>query len=370
MSVSVLEANSTHVEPQEDSPSWLKTQVNNASGWIPPKWSPSSIRLDLNENQLIDQAQLDSIYKELVGTSFHQYPCYDEIVETLASHVGVAHAEILLTNGADQAIEIIIRSLNPESKAILAVPTFSYYQHVLEIEGVNVEKVGYSDDLSLDVEGVLAAIGPDTNAVLLTSPSNPLASEISEADLRKILVKAKTHNALVVVDEVYAAFTGESFDRLLPEYDNLALIKSLSKYHGLAALRVGFITSASQNTSQFAKVRGPWDISGFSASFANLAMKSQSWVSYLETLADHRQQLTRLLEDCGANVFPSRVNFLVFAHPEASRIVCELRQSDIIVAPLSAYPDGNGLLHNCIRMSVPNQTQLAILEIVLRKFQV
>lgn len=365
MSVSVFEANSAHAAPQDDSPSWLNPRVRHASGWTPPKWSQSSIRLDLNENQLIDQVQLDSLYKKLAGASFHQYPCYDEIVETLASHVGVAESEILLTNGADQAIEIIIRSLNPNGKAILVVPAFSYYQHVLEIEGVNVEKVSYNGDLSFDVEGVLAAIGPDTNAVLLTSPSNPLATEISEAELRMILAKAKTYNALVVVDEVYAAFTGESFDRLIPDYDNLALIKSLSKYHGLAALRVGFISSTSQIINQFAKVRGPWDISGFSANFANLAMKSQSWVSYLETLADHRQKLTRLLEGCGASVFPSRVNFLVFAHPEASRIECELRESGVIVAPLSAYPDGNGLLYNCIRMSVPNQAQLAILETVI-----
>jgi histidinol-phosphate aminotransferase len=347
-----------YLATRSQKPSWLKINVKQIAKWAPPNESKEAIRLDLNENQFIQDDSISELIKGINWSNLHQYPTYNTLYESLAADSGLDSKYLLSTNGADQAIEIVIRSLNPALKVVLAVPTFSYYQHVLSLEGLQVDKVFYSADLSLDVEKIIDSITENTGSILLTSPSNPLTTSLTENEVVYILQMAEAHDVLVVIDEVYARFTQTDFGHLVSRFKNLVLIRSFSKFHGLASLRMGYIVADPEVISQMSKVRGPWDVSELSAQLVSAAVFSTSWLDYLPSLVANRQVLIDGLESIGATVAPSNVSFILFFHPQALSIRAQLRQKNIVLASLKDYPDSGGLLHNALRMAVPNKTQL------------
>lgn len=363
-------ADPTMIDPDADViPSWRRDSVSRSSAWKPPSFNSELIRLDLNENQFVNLDEIGEIFRNLSVENISRYPDYTGVEKEICRTASVPIEQLIVTNGADQAIEMVVRSLNPESKVIVVVPTFSYYQHVIELEGLNAQKVWYDADFSFNADRVLELLTPDTSAVLLTSPSNPLTTEISENDLVRVLSVAREYSSLVVVDEVYAQFTERNFLNLLDEYDNLVLIRSLSKFHGLASIRLGYICASADNIQTFQKIRGPWDISGHAAQIAEMVLKSQSWTSYVEDIARNRVLLSNMLEKIGAVVVPSTINFILFQHHNAPRLVEWLENNGVVVALMTNYKDAGGLLENYIRIAVPNDEQILVVQSALEGFK-
>lgn len=347
---------------------WVKESLLASAKWTPPIESENAIRLDLNENQFVDNLKWQRLVSDIDWSSIHQYPIYDDLQHALAKDVGISEDYILPTNGADQAIEIIIRSLNRDLTANLVVPTFSYYQHVLDLEDIVTQKIPYSPELTLDLDAVLQSISSTTSSVLLTSPSNPLTLEITQHELVAILEQARAFDVLVVVDEVYCCFSQQDFSNLIKEYDNLALIRSYSKYHGVASVRLGSIVSCPQNIHQFGKIRGPWDISGFASQIVTKIINTDDWLDFIPNMVTNREVVSQALRNIGASVVPSNINFITFFHHRADELLSYFRQHGIIVARLSNYPDASGLLDNALRMSVPNDIQLNKLQPLIKEF--
>lgn len=344
----------------------LDPLVRESHGWRAPTGRGEMLRLDLNENRFVTREKLTSLLASIEPEQLTMYPEYAATYRVLSRYTGRSESELLLSNGADQAIELALRTFCPRRRLVLPVPTFSYYQHVAALLGVELAKVPYDTSFGLSADAVCAALREGADGVVLVTPSNPLGTALEPAVVLSIAMEARRRGAFVLIDEVYCEFHGASFEWLLDSFDNVLLVRSFSKGFGLAGLRLGYLLTAPQNVRQLEKVRGPWDVSALAAGLATTALERADWLDFLPTLVAERALLCTCLSESGFRVAQSRTNFLVARHPHARLIAAWLARQGVLVADLDGYPDGAGLLQHCLRIGVPNPAERDEVHALLR----
>jgi len=332
-----------------------KHSVLNLECWPMPKKRGGCLCLNLNENMFITPEKIKGIISELNLFEINQYPEYDRLTLLIAKYSGVKSPNVLLTNGADQAIELVLRTFNRKKRVLMILPTFSYYQHVCAVEGISIKKIFFNKRFDFPLNQILKNIQKDIDGVLLCNPSNPLSTAIQPNEIIQIIRKAKKCGCFVVVDEVYFEFHKSSLQKEIRGFNNLIIIRSFSKGHGLAGLRLGYIISDKENISQFKKVRGPWDVNGFSVAFVLGMIHNKEWLSFLPDMNKIKKELILLLQKKKWKVLDSHTNFLTFQVPDAEVFVHYMKKHRVLVCNLSSYPDSNGILKNYIRMGIPNK---------------
>jgi len=231
------------------------------------------------------------------------------------------------------------------------VPTFSRFQVISAYAGMDFVGVPLNeDDFSLDMPAMLAAIEQHQPAVIyLASPNNPAGNIYSQDEIVRLL--DSTHS-LVVVDESYFGFSGESMMAQLEHYDNLLIMRSLSKM-GLAGLRLGYLVGSPRWISQINNLRLPFNINVLTQFTAEFAL------NYFDVFEEQVEQIRRdrvwLAESIrrleGVEVFPSETNFILFrvARGRADAVDAALKQKGILIRNLS---DESPLLRDCLRVTV------------------
>lgn len=345
----------------------LDPAVRNNKGWRAPTGRADKIRLDLNENRFISHERLQSLLDRVKPDQLTTYPEYDRAYRALSRYSGRPEAELLLSNGADQGIELVLRAFCPRRRLVLPVPTFSYYQHVAALLGIALTKVGYDSSFELDVEAVCRELRAGADGVVLVTPSNPLGTALDEASVLSIVVEASRLGAFVLIDEVYYEFHEHSFARLLDSFDNVVLVRSFSKGFGLAGLRLGYLASAPANIVQLDKLRGPWDVNALAAQLATTALERSDWLDFMPALLLERTRLRECLTEAGFDVAESCTNFLVARHPRARAIANWLSRHGLLVADLEDYADAGGILKQCLRIAVPNAGERDVVHGLLRQ---
>ncbi|WP_027717811.1 histidinol-phosphate transaminase [Desulfovirgula thermocuniculi] len=278
-----------------------------------------TVKLDANESPFgLPAAVREEICRELTVRSFNRYPdpLARELVADLSRHTGVPAEGILAGNGSDELILTLLLAFGTGGKAVITPPTFPMYEVHARIAGakpVAVPRQGES--FALDVDGVIAAAGqPETRLVFICSPNNPTGNATSLAELEAVL---KSCRALVVVDEAYQEFGGETALPLLGRYPNLVVLRTFSKAFGLAGLRVGYLLARPEVVRQLKRVKQPYNLNAFSQLAARAALKH--WEEYRRLIAaikEEREELYREL--CllpGVKAHPSEANFILFRTP-------------------------------------------------------
>ena len=175
------------------------------------------------------------------------YPEYGETKRDLARFFGVEPDDFVLTNGTDEAIQVLINTYVDDGDEVLILrPSYAMYRFYAEIAGARIRQIPYrAQKLAFPLEELLEAIGPSTRAVLIANPNNPTGTGTSRAGIERILDKAV--NAAVLVDEAYYEFCGVTALPLLDDYPNLFVTRTFSKVYGMAAMRLGCLFSQSGN---------------------------------------------------------------------------------------------------------------------------
>lgn len=259
--------------------------------------------------------------------------------------------DVLLGNGSDEIIQLLLMAL-PSSACVLAPdPGFVMYKQLSLCLGLNYHGIPLlADSFDLDLPVMLAAIEKHQPSVIfLAYPNNPTGNLFSEASIRDII---KTAKGLVVIDEAYAPFADASFIDSLGQYDNLLVMRTVSKL-GLAGLRLGYIAGTPDIIEQLHKIRLPYNINSLTQISADFALSNKAlFDQQTQNIRTERSILfNRLNALNGITAYPSAANFILFKTPEnrASEIFASIKQQGILIKNLSAQ---GGLLTDCLRVTV------------------
>lgn len=298
-------------------------------------WEPALTRLHANE--LPWRVDGDDS-----GPGLNRYPEPQppELVHGLSRLYAVRPEQLLVGRGSDEAIDLLLRVFCRAGvdNVVICPPTFGMYGVAARIQGAQVRSVPLraAEGFSLDEAAVLAQVDENTKLVFVCSPNNPTANAIPAAQLLR-LASALAPSALLVVDEAYADFaiTG-SLAAHLDALPNLAILKTLSKAHGLAGARVGALLAAPEVIQLARKVIPPYAITGLTVeAVAPLLLPAaiERMRAGVQALLQERQRLAAGLARSAliAKVWPSDANFLLVDCVDADQVLQRVRQAGLII---------------------------------------
>ena len=316
------------------------------------------IKLDGNENPYGCSPRVGRALAKYPYFSIYPDPEQREVRAALSRYTGVDASCILAGAGSDELIDLILRLfLEPGDGVVNCPPTFGMYPFYTNVCGGSVISVPRDSDFNIDVSKVRKALQDKAKVIFIASPNNPTGNVTSEADIVALLKTGK----ITVVDEAYYEFSGVTVAPLVAKHDNLIVLRSLSKWAGLAGLRLGYGIFAPSIVDQLMKIKQPYNINAA----AHVALlESMKDIDYLKgtvaKILDERERLyDRLSKLKFLRPHPTRSNFILCDVMEGSaRDVHEtLRMKGIFLR----YFD-TPLLKNCIRISVgkPEHTNAVI----------
>jgi len=292
------------------------------------------MRLDFNENTVgcspaVVKALCDSLSQEQLAV----YPDYARVKQTLSSFFKVAPEELLLTNGTDEAIQVLINTYVDDGDEVLLVrPSYAMYRFYAEVAGANIVEIDYQPpDVEFPLQELLKAITPRTRAVLIANPNNPTGSSIGLEEIERILKKAR--HAVVLIDEAYYEFFGITAMGLLRDHPHLFVSRTFSKVYGMAAMRMGCLFSHRANIQYLHKAQSPYSVNMLAALAAEAAVADTAYVgNYVTEALAAREILRTGLEKLGIPYAKSSANFILgYFGERALEVRDALREKAILV---------------------------------------
>jgi histidinol-phosphate aminotransferase len=327
--------------------------------------SAGMVKLDAMENPY---TLPEDLRRELAGVlarvEVNRYPTPtpQKLLDAIARRMKVpAGLRILLGNGSDELIQILITALaRPGAKMMYPSPTFVMYAMGATFSGMQAVPVPLREDFSFDADAFIARMQAENPVlVFIAYPNNPTGVLYPEADIVKVIRACK---GLVVIDEAYHVFAGKSFLPRVAEFDNLVVIRTVSKL-GLAGIRLGYLIGRPEWVEQLDKVRPPYNV-GVLTQAAALFMidKLDVLEAQAARIKKDRSELGRSLAALtGVTVFPSEANFFLVRVPDAARTYEALKQQNVLVRNL--HPG----IRECLRVTVGTPEENRILLTALRE---
>jgi len=334
---------------------WVRPEIKAISAYHVPEAS-GLIKLDAMENPYTWPQDLRDEWLSLmseVDVNRYPHPQAPGVKAQLREAMGISEdADLLLGNGSDELIQMIAMTLAGSDRVILSVdPGFVMYSMIATFIGMRYVGVPlHSEDFSLDVDALLAAIEAHQPAIVfLAYPNNPTGNLFDAADVERIIQAAP---GLVVVDEAYAPFTDASFLPQVGRYPNLVVMRTVSKM-GLAGLRLGLLVGPKGWIGEFDKTRLPYNINTLTQVSAEFALRHQAvFDAQTRSLRELRGQLMEGLAAIeGVHAYPSQANFILVRMPEgrAVEIHAGMRDKGVLVKNLhGSHPS----LADCLRLTV------------------
>ncbi len=271
-----------------------------------------TIRLNLNESSLdLPLSLKDKVWQHLRDLKWNRYPDEENkiLLSALADYCHQPPENILPGNGSNELIETLINSVSPEGLIIIFRPSFSIYSRQLEVMRKNFAEIKIDLEKGYAIGGWLKKI-PSAELIFIDSPNNPLGCVISNELLKEILQRAR---GLVVVDEAYAEFSGQSYISWVSQFENLAVLRTLSKAFSLAGVRFGYLVSTKSTIDRLKKVRLPFSVGIFQQTAALVAIKERQLIlERVEKIIKERERVFSYLNKLSNfKPLPSRANFLL-----------------------------------------------------------
>ena len=319
------------------------------------------IKLDAMENPYSWPRDLVDEWLELLSQCQpNRYP--DPSASKLKSAIRACNhlpdsAELLLGNGSDELIQILLMAVAGSDAVVLAPePTFVMYQQIARCLGIRFVGVPLVEsDFSLDIDAMLKALKHYRPTItFLAYPNNPTGNLFSESDILEILESAP---GIVVLDEAYAPFAGNTFVPKLQLFDNLLVMRTISKL-GLAGLRLGFLTGSRTWIDQLDKLRLPYNINVLTQISAEFALSNYAiFEAQTHRICEDRNLLFDQLKTMeGLTVYPSQANFILFRLDKANadQVFAALKRFGILIKNMSS---AGGVLSDCLRVTVGTPDQ-------------
>ena len=326
------------------------------------------LRLDFNENTVGPSPKVVEAIRAIEAEHYAIYPEYDGLRAAFGQALGgIAPAQIGLFNGADAAIHAICQAYGGRGEVMLTTnPTFGYYGPCARMQGMVINAIPYSgSDFSFPLEDISRALTQlNPRLLLLCNPNNPTGTRLEPEAILELA--AASPSTLVVVDELYEAFTGDS---LLPPllqraeggdpfaaHRNLVVLRSLSKTAGIAGLRLGIAIGFEPVVERISRVTGPYDINSFGVTAAFAALGDPAYVeAYVQEVLKAKAWLVEQLAGAGVRHHSSGGNYLLI-WPANGAEPCEaaLKAEGILVRSMA----GKALIDGSLRVSIGTCEQM------------
>ena len=313
------------------------------------------LRLDFNENTVGCSPRVVECLKErLSGSGLSIYPEYSETKRELAEFFGVPEDRFLLTNGTDEAIQILVNTyIDDGDDVVMLTPSYAMYRFYAEIMGASIREIPYRPSgLEFPLKEVIEATQPSTRAILIANPNNPTGTGLGIEEIEEILARAR--GAAVLIDEAYYDFFGVTALALMEEHPNLFVSRTFSKAYGMAGMRIGCIFSQARNLEYLHKAQSPYSVNSLAAAAVRAAIKDRAYIEkyVLEVLAA-RETLYVGFEQLGIPYFKSEANVVLFqAGDRAVEVRDRLREKSILVR------DRSYELPGCVRVTAGTREQV------------
>lgn len=312
------------------------------------------LRLDFNENTVgCSPKVVEFLREKLSADRLSIYPEYVEAVDELSAFFEVAKTEFTLTNGTDEAIQLLVNTYVDDGDGVLTLkPSYAMYRFYAEVAGASITEVDFHrKTLAFPLDEVLAAIRPSTRVILIANPNNPTGTGIDFDGVRRILDTAPA--AAVLIDEAYFEFSGVTALPCVRAYPNLFVSRTFSKVYGMAAMRCGCLFSSAENVQWLKKAQSPYSVNSLAVLAARAAVRDQDYIKqYVAEALRARAAVCRGFERLGIAYYPSRANFVLFrAGDRAVPIRDALRDRGVLVRDRSYEIAG------CVRVTAGTVAQ-------------
>ena len=304
-----------------------------------------SVKLDANEGN-------KDLFKDLIkdiGDDFYLnlYPDdnYTQLKEAIVNYIGCKIENISVGNGSSELLDLCVKTFVDTNELILSLdPTFSMYSIYAKIVNSRYIGAGEGNDFIINVDDVIKSIKEnDPKLTIICNPNNPTGTIIKRDDVLRIV---KSTDNVVIVDEAYMEFSNESVVDEIENYDNLIVVKTMSKAFSMAGIRTGYLIANEELVKTIEKVRPPYNLNSISALLATKALKQKDkMLSYVENLKVEREKIYEKLIDMGVKAYKSGANFVFFSGP-IDNLAEKLIDNDVLIRKFG------GKLDNYYRVTV------------------
>jgi histidinol-phosphate aminotransferase len=340
-----------------------RTAIRNLNAYKPPLADRQGLRLDFNESTIGCSPRVLARLRSLDAEALARYPEREPVEAKAARFLSLDPAQVLLTNGVDEAIHLLCSTyLEPGDEAIIVAPTFAMYAIFAQAEGAHVIQITAGENFAFPLEGVLEQIGPRTRLIAVANPNNPTGAAVAAEVLLRVAKAAP--QAAVLVDEAYFEFHGETMLSCADRPKNVFIARTFSKAYGLAGLRIGLLVGDAKQIATVRRAASPYNVNAVALAVLPEALRDQEYVnSYVAEVQHGRGVLEQELHNLGLKYWTSRANFvLVRVGPAYSKFIHSLRSRGILVRDRNSDPGCEG----CVRLTVGSREHTEILIRALR----
>lgn len=331
------------------------------------------IKLDANENPYGPSPLVAQVLAEAPHLHIYPDPESRELRAALAEYTGIDADYLLVGHGADELIDLIMRLFIQSGDTLVnCPPTFGMYAFDADVNGAEVINIWRRSDFSIAIDEVEAAFYPSGDRktpkkpvpkiICVSSPNNPDGSPLGDQDLARLLALP----AVTILDEAYVEFSGDSRIQWVKEYSNLIVLRTFSKWAGLAGLRVGYGAFPKGIIKHFWKIKQPYNVNvaGQLAALASLADQDRLFGNMARLVEQREKFYTTLTQIDWLEPYPSRANFILckVIGRSAVEIKKQLTERGILIR----YYNSPRLVDH-LRFSIGTPAQMACLEEVLRR---
>lgn len=317
-----------------------KPEVEALTPYVAPlEGRRALLRLDFNESTVGPSPKVVDAIRGLPPEAYATYPEYAGLTDAFAASLGVPADRVEPFNGVDAAIRAVFDAYGERGATFLTtVPTFGYYEPCAQQQGMVIDAVPYADDLGYPLDEIGKRLAAAPRLFFVCNPNNPTGTLLPPATI--VALARGAPDTLVVVDELYVAFTGRSVLPAALELPNVIALHSLSKAAGLAALRLGFAVGHPTVLDRLRRVTGPYDINMFAVVAGRAALADADHLRrYVAEVAAAKAWTVAELQRLGVRHFAGGGNYLLVWPPrDCGGVVQALRETGILVRSMAGKP--------------------------------
>lgn len=350
---------------------WLKSRVSSLSrisGYQKPERYSNVLRMDTNENLALPKQFVSRIMMEASRkTDLREYPVeqFDELRGSLSRYLNVPKECIAAGSGSDQILDLLLSTFASDGTVTITVkPTFTFYKDRCNLHSVKMKEIALNNDFSLDAKKLLSV--RSAKVCYICSPNNPTGNQF---DRKTMLDVIRSFNGLVIVDEAYVEFADYSLKEFVRKYDNLVVLRTMSKAFGLAGGRIGYMIANRKTADLFVNtIQYPYPMSSLSLKTASIALSKLNYVkSIIKQVRKERKRVYDSINALGLTAFRSDANFVLFEVGSGYRTVYrKLIRKGILVRDIGNISAHKGCLRVSIGTKFMNNRFLHALKVICR----
>jgi histidinol-phosphate aminotransferase len=332
-----------------------RARIQAMKEYHPPLGCRDALRLDFNENTIACSPAVRDVLSRISAGDLTRYPERESIEANVAEYLRLRPGQLMLTNGVDEAIHVLFQTfLEAGDELLFPVPTYTMYEVYASATDARVVTVQAGDDFAFPYDAMFAAITSQTKVIALANPNSPTGAVITRNQI--VALAQRAAHAIVLVDEAYFHFHGETVLDLLDSIPNLIVARTFSKAYGLAGLRIGVLAGATEHMRWVRRVISPYSVNSVALACIPAALGDAVYLDwYVHEVLASRADFEAALDAAGIRRWPSRANFvLVFIGERHREFVQHMNAAGVLVRDRSNDPGCAG----CVRITIGTRDQM------------